>query len=53
MAVLCTISSRLPPPVTMMMQSAMDALQWDNHKWWQASGDSRVFGDQRVVIFGG
>ena len=53
MAALCSIASQLPPSVTMMMQSAMDALQWDNRKWWQASGYSRLFGNQRVVIFGG
>ena len=53
MAAVCTIASQLTPSVTMMMQSAMDALQWDYRKWWQASGDSLVFGNQRVVIFGG
>ena len=36
-----------------MMKSAMDALQWDNRKWWQSSGYNRVCGNQRVVIFVG
>ena len=53
MAAICTIASRMPPSVTMMMHSTIDALQWDYRKWRQASGGNRVAGIKQVVIFVG
>ena len=53
MAALCTIASLLPPYVTMMMHTTIDALQWAYRKWWQASGGNRVSGIQQMVTFVG